>query len=65
MRAHSGQSDQYCSENEADAGQNEHAWTIGMGSWRMVDNAPSVARSARSADTCFAKVCSLTFKQLG
>jgi hypothetical protein len=35
-----------------------NAWTIGMDSWRMVDNAPSVARSARSADTCFAKVCS-------
>jgi len=58
MRARSGQSDQYCSENEADAGQNEHAWTIGMDSWRMVDNAPSAAKSARSADTCFVKVCS-------
>jgi len=35
-------------------------WTIGM---VRADGgyAPSVARSARSADTCFAKVCSLTF----
>jgi hypothetical protein len=38
-----------------------NAWTIGMDSWRMVDNAPSVARSARSVDTCFAKVRSLIF----